>query len=331
MIHFWLPTAPSSAELLAWDPDAEPCRYASGVGHNVFELFNRLARAGVDVTLGSEVDTQARLTVLYAPSIELLAQRKQAVDVIRRTRGRFALIRADAAVAFRLPLRPVVDFVPVASAVSGAWQRCLPPLPQRGLLPRSRERYGRLRSLAFKGNPENVPPELKTRDWASALASRGIAWSLDVPRETDGADQSWHDFSAVDAVLCWRKPSKRRDIARKPGTRLFNAWSAGCIPLVEPEPAYLEAACDGDDAFVVEGVPQCLEVLDGLVADPPRIRHVESRVDRRRRDYAPELVLGLWTRALLDASRAPETVGWRTHARTARATAARLRGTLRRS
>ena len=70
---------------------------------------------------------------------------------------------------------------------------------------------------------------------------------------------------------------------------------------------------------MVEGVPQCLQVLDGLVADPMRIRHVESRIERRRLEYAPEVVLGLWTQALLDASRAPETVGWRTGARTVRA------------
>ena len=198
-------------------------------------------------------------------------------------------------------------------------------------MPRARERYGQIRSVAFKGNPENVPPELKTHDWASALASRGIAWWLDVPELTDGSDHSWHDFSAVDAVLCLRNPAKRRDLERKPGTKLFNAWSAGCIPLVEREPGYLEAARDGDDAFVVDGSNQCLRVIDDLVARPSQVRDVESRIDQRRVDHACDVVLELWKQAMLEAGSAPETAGWRRQARTVRATAARMRGVLRRS
>jgi hypothetical protein len=331
VIHFWLPSAPSSSEILAWDPETEPRRYASGVGHNIYELFNRLARSGVDVTLGTDVRPNARLTVLYAPSIEVLSARKRAVDVIRRTMGRYALIRADAPVSFRLPVRPVADFVPIASAVRDDWQRCLPPLPQRGLVPRSAERHGQVRSVAFKGNPENVPSELKAGGFIAALASRGISCWLDVPATTDGPDQSWHDFAAVDAVLCLRNPAKRRDLERKPATKLLNAWSAGCIPLVEPEPGYLELARDGEDAFVVEDPTECLDVFDLLMAHPKRIRHVESQIGRRRADFATDVVLALWKDALEDACRAAKTRGWRRGARTVRATAAQVRGVLRRS
>jgi len=331
VIHFWLPAAPSSAELLAWDPDAEPQRYASGVGHNVYELFNRLARDGVDVTLGPELGPGVHLTVLYAPSIESLAPRKRAVDVIRRSQGRYALIRADAPVEFRLPVRPVVDFVPLRSAAAEGWQRWLPPLPQRGLVPRSPDRYGRIRSVAFKGNPENVPPELWTGGWEAKLASRKIACVLDVPRATDGSDQAWHDFSAVDVVLCVRNPPKRRDLARKPATRLLNAWAAGCIPFVEREPAYLELVHDGEDSFVVDGLDHCLDVLDDLAADPARIGGLERGVERQRGNLAPAVVLARWAQALLDAAQAAETVGWRRRGRTVYATAARLRGAFRRS
>jgi hypothetical protein len=185
--------------------------------------------------------------------------------------------------------------------------------------------------VAFKGNPENVPPELKRPEWASALAGRGISCWLDVPRHTDGQDQSWHDFSGVDAVLCVRNPRKRRDLERKPGTRLFNAWSAGCIPLVEPEPGYLEAVRDGEDAFVVDGVDACLDVLDALVADPSLVTAVEQRVEQRRSDHACDVVLGLWQQSLLDACRMPVTRSWRARGRTARAAAAQMRGILRRS
>ena len=63
---------------------------------------------------------QARLVVLYAVSIEALKARKAATGVIRRARGRYALIRADAPVAFRMPVRPVLDVMPVQASPSMA-------------------------------------------------------------------------------------------------------------------------------------------------------------------------------------------------------------------
>jgi hypothetical protein len=325
VIHFWLPECPPADEILDWDPDREPWRYASGIGHNMLELYRRLAATSLDVSLGPNLPKHARLAVLYAVSIEALEPRKAATRVIRRARGRYALIRADAPLAFRMPVRPVLDVMPVQASAQRSYQRWLPPLPQRGLVPRLPGRLGSIRSVAFKGNPENVPPEMKTKSWAAALAARGISWWLDVPKVTDGPDQRWHDFAAIDVVICMRNRAKASDIARKPGTKLVNAWRAGCIPLAHAEPAYRELGTDGEDVFFVEDAASCLEVLDRLSHDSELMRRVEDHIRLRREDYGLEVVLPKWRDALVGTMSARECTGADMWARTGLAAAAQMR------
>jgi hypothetical protein len=330
VIHFWLPTAPSEDELLSWDPDLDPTRFASGVGHNIYELFARLRADGMRVTLGPIVPMGVELLVLYAVSIEGLAERKRALAVVRRGHGRYVLIRADAPANFRMPLAPLVDFVPIPSRVRRSNERWLPPLPQRGLVPRSPERFGRILTAAFKGNPENAPAGLRSAAFASALSDRGIELVIDTPSRTDGSDQSWHDFRCVDVVLCLRRADKWRDIDRKPPTKLLNAWSGGCIPLAGREPGYLDIATDGEDAFFVDDPDACLSVIDRLLADSDLLARVERRVVQQSEVYSQNVVLGLWRDALLEAVSISQRAPFRRRGRTALAAAAQLRGALRR-
>lgn len=296
----------------------------------MFELYRRLAATSLGVSLGTNVPDQARLVVLYAVSIEALKARKAATGVIRRARGRYALIRADAPVAFRMPVRPVLDVMPVQASAQHGYQRWLPPLPQRGLVPRQPGRFGSIRSVAFKGNPENVPPDMKTESWAAALATRGIRWWPDVPKNTDGSDQRWHDFAEVDVAICMRNPAKALDIERKPATRLVNAWRAGCVPLAHPEPAYRELGTDGTDLFFVEDAASCLQVLDRLNDDLELLHRVENQIRLRREDYGLEVVLPKWRDALVGAMSAPECTGRHMWARTGLAAGAQMRQIARR-
>jgi hypothetical protein len=317
--------------VLVWNPDLEPSRYASGLGHNFLELFARLHVDGVPVTLGSEVPSGTRLLVLYAVSIEPLAERKAAHALIRRHRGRYALIRADAPPNFRLPIPPLLDVVPIPSRARRPHERWIPPLPQRGLIPRKRERFGSIRVAAFKGNPENVPAALRSESFAEALSRRGIELRIDTPARTDGADQSWHDFSGVDVVLCLRRLSKWRDITRKPPTRLINAWCAGCIPLAGREAGYVELATDEEDVFFVDDASGCLDILDRLADDSRLLRRVERQVAVRGRAFAGTAVLGLWRDALLDAAAPLGGSQLREWVRTGAAAAAEVRGVFRRT
>jgi hypothetical protein len=301
LIHFWLPSAPAGLD--AWDPDLEPALHASGVGHNLLELYVRLVRNGLPVTIGPEAVPGSRLVVIYSKSLyQSKSMLRQALRSVQQAGGAVALIRSDAPVSWRFPVRPLVEFMPTASMVRRPWQRWLPPLPQRGLRPRDAARRGRIRSVAFKGNPTNVPSALLSTEWRDALTARDLEWILDTPSRTDGSDQAWHDFTQVDAVLCVRHPDFGWDVRRKPATRLINAWLAGSIPLAECEPGYTELATEAADVFFIRTPFDSLDAIDRLNADSSLLRTVEQRIGERAAAFVPEVTLARWQEALVEAA-----------------------------
>jgi len=298
-------------EVLSWDPDREPRRYANGVGHNLLELYSRLARGGLEVTAGEEIPAGTRLVVVFSKSVYRTPRLRALLRAAQRTGGRFAVIRSDAPLSWSFPVRPVVELMPTQAAVTRPWQRWLPPLPQRGLVPRRDERLGRIGSVAFKGALGTVPAELMAAEWTEELASRGIDWLLDAPADVDGEDQSWHDFADVDAVLCTRADRSGFVVERKPATRLINAWVAGCVPLADPEPGYLELGRGGRDAFFVVSAADTLATIDELNADAALLRQVEQRIRERAVEFAPEAVLERWHDMLVEAALSPDSDGLR--------------------
>jgi len=306
MIHFWAPAETASADdVLAWDPDAEPGRYATGFGHSMLELCVRLARAGVDVSIGEQVPPSTELVVVFPKTVYQHGRLRSLLRAGRRAGGRFAVIRSDTPFSWRFPVRPVVEFMPNRLAVERPWQRWVPPLPQRGLVPRDADRCGRIRSVAFKGYAETLPAVLAGRGWADALADRGIEWLPDVDTEGDGAGQRWHDFAAVDAVLCVRALRTATNTARKPATRLINAWAAGCVPLAEPDRAYVELGSEGADVFFVETPLAALPVIDRLNGDPEDLARVEQLIAERGLEYGTAATLERWRFELVEAAMSP--------------------------
>jgi len=306
--HFWLPHGPTAAEVARWDPDVDPQRYASGVGHNLVELYKRLESLGMDVSAGADVPRDTGLLVVFLKSA--FEKRpphrwslRAALRAVQQVRGRFVLIRSDAPPEWDFPVKPVAEFVPTASMIKHPWQHWLPPLPQRGLIPRRPERYGRIRSLAWKGNPPSVHPDLLSPHWQEALAERNVRWWLDMPSHTDGSDQSWHDFSEVDAILCVRTPEHTARFGEaKPPTRLINAWSAGAIPFADREPGYLELASEDEDALFIDSPSACLELIDRLNSDPHTVAAIEERCRARGEEFSVKNVVARWRDALLDAA-----------------------------
>ena len=306
MIHFWAPAGTASADdVLAWNPDLEPDRFATGFGHAMLELYTRLARGGLEVSLGHAVPAGTRLVVVFPKSVYQESRLRAVLGEGRRSGGRFAVVRSDTPLSWRFPVRPVVEFMPNRQAVRRPWQQWLPPLPQRGLVPRRAERRGRIRSVAFKGYVQNVPSELRTAEWADALGSRDIEWLADVATDADGAGQRWHDFASVDAVLCVRAGRSARNTERKPATRLINAWSAGSVPLAERDPAYVELGSEGSDVFFVDSPFEALPVIDRLNADSELLMRVERQIELRAAEFSLTKTLEHWRTALIDAATSP--------------------------
>lgn len=272
----------------------EPERYSTGIGHNLYELYVRLRAAGEAVTLGPEQPRNG-VVVAFAKSLRPLS----AQHALLRGLGSkpLVLIRSDVDPNWHARFTPDVEVMPYASAVTIPSQTWLPALPQRGLVPRAAERFGRVRIVGFKGSRANLPEFMRSPGWTRNLEAMGLRWLADSPRRWDGSDQTWHDFSEVDVAVCLRAEAVGRR-SWKPATKLINAWCAGAIPLVGPEPSYLDLVNPDGDAFLVQTESDVVAALRRLVAEPDLVRSTEAAIQRRAKEFAPEAVLDQW-RALL--------------------------------
>jgi hypothetical protein len=298
-ISFWVHHPPEPSAFAAWDPDEEPARYASGVGHNVLELAKRLEQRGLPVAVGRDDLPRASLIVfLLKDAYSSAPALRRSLRAVQRARGRFAVIRSDSPRRWSFPITPSAEFVPTLTSLEQPWQSWLPPLPQRGLRRRRGSRRGEVSVLALKSNPENVPHVVTTAAWERSLRELGVQWWLDAPSRTDGSDQAWHDFSDVDLVLCAPHPQDDREVAWKPPTRLINAWVAGCIPLAAREPAYLELGREGVDTLFFDDLNECEDLIRRLIESPKLRLRMEQQVARRGLEFSSAATTGRWLDAL---------------------------------
>jgi hypothetical protein len=161
------------------------------------------------------------------------------------------------------------------------------------MIRRSAERFGRIRSVGFKGNRENLPSFMRDPAWVLTLEAMGLRWLADLPEQGGGSDQNWHNFSDVDVAVCLRAEDVGRS-SWKPATKLINAWCAGAIPLVGPEPAYLDLVSPNEDAFVVENEADVVTALKRLRSEPDMVEAMEAAIGRRAEDFARDAVLDQW-------------------------------------
>ena len=295
-IHFWCEPDVPLDMVSEWDPDSEPWRFASGLGHNLLELYVRLRDRGYPVTLGPHVPRDAGLVVVY-PSGSIWQSRRLARLGWRVRRHRVALLCSDLPPRYGALIRSDLQIMPNDRQASRkASSRYLPPLPQRGVVPRDPDVQATPWVLAFKGNPENAPEYLLDVNFQSALKALDIELDLDTPTRTDGSDQHWHDYSRTDWVLLDRKYSSYGNPAWKPPTKLLNAWHAGVIPLMVAEPAYVALARPGIDALMFDDVEELLAVLGELCSSPALREQLNSGIRARHAvlESSREVVDAYW-------------------------------------
>lgn len=310
-IHFWLPEG-VDADLLHWNPDTEPERYQTGIGHTIIELFRRLKGSGLNVTIGCEPMAGSHvvlhLSSVYSwPNSSASPERlSQLYDVLARGHD-VTLIRGDVPLSFRVDLPRAIEVMPSMAAIDRPNQVWVPLLPQRGMVPRAAERYGAMKTIGIMANAENVPTQLLEPAFERALARCGVSWQPILRRRT-GPDTwesaKWHDFSDLDAVVCLSRDPRNVSPLRKPATKLINAWVAGVVPLVQPQPSYLELASSGENAVVVASPEDVLRVVQHLTVDPEVLRRLEAGTLERGAEFSRDRVLAMWIDLL---SREPST------------------------
>jgi hypothetical protein len=297
-VHFYLGPDFDPAPVFGWDPDREPRRFASGLGHNFLELFVRLRNQGHPVSLGPIVPPQTQVIVIF-PGREIWKFRRHVKLCWAVRQHRSVVIRSDLHLRFGRTVANSVQIVanPVISEDGSSGRLFyLPPLQQRGLQPRQERAAGSRLGLAYKGNPLNVPAYLTQESFLLALESLGVELKIDTPSLTDGSDQDWHDFSRADLALLDRGNTSVSQTLNKPPTKLLNAWHADVIPLYAPEPAYISLTEPGCDSLPFDGPDDLLEQLRRLVQEPDLLDRLRDGVAVRRANLAPtqEIVNSYW-------------------------------------
>jgi hypothetical protein len=259
------------------------------------------------IELGEVASEPPRLVLASAGMLWRDKARSDAVlRAIARARDHYVLVRGDVPLWWHLPVKPVGEVMPSKLTARAENQYWLPPLPQRGLLRRAEGRIERIRAVALKCNPENLPPEVTASSFREELRHVDAELWIDMPRVSSGSDQCWHDFEGVDAVLCARPGPPSRQF-RKPATKLINSWVAGCIPLAAREPAYVELADDRDDVWFLDSIHELPSAIRHLNETSGLLDRLQEGVERRRREFAPSRVVAMWAGLLESlATTAPE-------------------------
>jgi len=304
-VHFWAPEDVEPGAVDSWDPDAEPARYANGFGHSFLELYARLSRLGLPVSLGRDCPPHTRTLVSLGSifdwatgSLDTDSSLQFLTDVPHG--AQVGCIRSDIPVSFSLPVAASFEIIPTTQSPARWPAIWLPLLPQRGLIQRSLQRRGTLSSVGTMANRRNVPPQFLEKHFEIRLGELGLKW---IPRIQDSVtpDARWHDFSDLDVCLCVRNTQFVHRDVHKPATKLINAWVAGCIPLIDKEAGYLELATPGHDCLVVDSPEAVIDTLASLVASPEMIAALERGVAEAARRYAPQTVLDQWQQLLFES------------------------------
>jgi hypothetical protein len=283
---FFLPGEADLDRLRRLDPDQDVSEFATGQRAWILQTYHRLAAAGHPVELADEPPRHGIL-VFHAKHAERLLRHWW-----RWGECLLVAVRADHSESH------LADFEVLQNRVweDGVRRFFVPFWPQPGLVPRDPARGTRLERIAFKGFSSSLHPAFAQPAFTAALRERGIELIVDAVEyggaATDTSRLRWADYSDVDLILAVRPPVGTH--TDKPASKLYNAWRAGVPALLGPEPAFQELRFDPLDYFEVRSVPEVLEAIDRLRANPMLYTRMIEHGRRRAIDFSPEAVLAQW-------------------------------------
>jgi len=198
----------------------------------------------------------------------------------------------------------VADFLPHPSAhlhivQNGTHARRLPrsvfmPLwTHPNLVARDPSRGATFENVCFLGDPGNLAPELRSREWQDQL-EKTPGLRLDVRR----ADR-WHDYSDVDCVLAIRDFTRSRQL-HKPGTKLYNAWLAGVPFIGGNDSAYAADGNCGVDYLKAESPEAVLAHLRRLRDDPAFRSSLVANGREAGKAFTRDKTLRRWERLVME-------------------------------
>jgi hypothetical protein len=262
-----------------------PGRFVGGRNSWIAQTYVRLRRAiqarGWKATAGDG----------FPPGAICVAHRDDVNGFALAAHGSFLLVvRAD-----RAPVAACDMAIIQNRLAAEPHERFVPLWPQPGLLPRSEERGARIERMAYLGRTSSAPGWFGDPSFHAALSRRGVAFEI--------RTRSWEDYRGVDLALATRRELDHV-LARKPATKLYNAWLAGVPALASAEPAYADLRRSRLDFIEVRGPAEVLGGIDALRADPGLYRAMVENGRRRGAEFTVDAVRGRWM-ALLEKEVVP--------------------------
>ncbi|MBX9577660.1 MAG: hypothetical protein K2W97_04170 [Chthoniobacterales bacterium] len=165
----------------------------------------------------------------------------------------------------------------------------IPHWPQPFLIPRDATRGERFETVCFMGDPQNIAPELCSKEWHSRLEKElGLCF---IHRDFD----DWHNFSDVDCVVAIRDFSTRR-FYYKPAHKLHNAWLASVPFIGGRESAFIGDGHPGHDYLVAHSAEEVFLYLKRLKEDPVFRSKLVEHGSQSGVAFTREAVLQSWKR-----------------------------------
>jgi hypothetical protein len=181
--------------------------------------------------------------------------------------------------------------------------RFIPLWSQAGLLPRDPARGEQLTELSYFGLEYYLAPPFRDVEFKERVASLGVSFRPHFP------PAEWSDYRAVDAVLAVRNVTTF-DLSIKPATKLVNAWKAGVIPFLGPEPAYRQIGQPGVSYLEVSNVDDLVRSLRWLKERPLESTRIREEGARAVKAYLDDELARAWIE-ILQTTVGPAFTEWR--------------------
>lgn len=169
----------------------------------------------------------------------------------------------------------------------------LPMFPQSGLEPRDAGRGDAVERVVFVGCRGQLRADFASPAFAAAARRLGV--EFDVVDKGRAAEWGCAQRTA-DLTLAVRPAHV--ELARKPPTKLVNAWCAGCPALLGPEPAYRSLREDDLDYVEVDSPRAALDAIARLRNDPALYARMRRRCAERAADYSNRRTAERWAAVL---------------------------------
>jgi hypothetical protein len=171
----------------------------------------------------------------------------------------------------------------------------IPPWPQIRLIPRSTNRNGIFKNIAYVGGEQNLAPELMEPSWNARLKSYG----LDFEVVGENKKNRWRDYSQIDAIVAVRSYSET-DYYDKPALKLFNSWQAGVPAILGVESAYRAERRSELDYIEVTSIDETLSALKLLLDNENLRKEIVNNGWERAEAIQPSQIVSQWINFLTE-------------------------------